>query len=132
MKKDNKKNETQKKPAEAVPIQKAKFKKGFLTINIKFAAFIGSLLFVLLLIVTLIVHNQLSQDLAQEVAERGATIARNLAAPTQEAMVGNDDLTLNILSKGVVEAQRPPQDELGVGPNFGGFETRQGCRVRQK
>jgi class 3 adenylate cyclase len=96
------------------PAPKGKFKKGLFTLNFQFLAIIGSLLFGLLLVVTVIVHNQLSQDLAQEVAERGATIARNLAAPTQEAMVGKDDLTLNILSKGVVESERPPQETLSM------------------
>jgi class 3 adenylate cyclase len=87
--------------------------RGLFSINFKFSLFIGLMLTVLLGLVTLIVHNQLSRDLAREVAERGATIARNLAAPTQEAMIGKDDLTLNILSKGVVEAERPETEPAG-------------------
>jgi adenylate cyclase len=92
--------------------------RGLFSLNFKFAGIIGALLFFLLLIVTAIVRNQLRQDLAREVSERGATIGRNLAAPTQEAMISNDDLTLNILLKGVVEAERTEDAKLGALAQF--------------
>ena len=77
--------------------------KGLLSLNFQFSLFIGGLLFVLLLVVTFIVRNQLRQDLGKEVAERGATVARNLATPLADALVVNDTLVYAQLVSDVVE-----------------------------
>jgi class 3 adenylate cyclase len=80
------------------------FKRGWLSINFKFAFLTGSLLFVLLVLVTLVVNEQTRNDLTREVAERGSTVAVNLAAKLAEPLVQDDELVVAQLLKDSVES----------------------------
>ena len=80
-----------------------KFARGFFSITFKFGALTGLLLFSLLVVVTLVVNSQLRTDLTREVAERGNSVARNIAGKSFEPEVQGDDLTLTILAKDSAE-----------------------------
>jgi class 3 adenylate cyclase len=79
------------------------FSRGFFSITFKFGALTGLLLFGLLVVVTLVVNSQLRTDLTREVAERGNSVARNIAGKSFEPEVQGDDLTLTILAKDSAE-----------------------------
>lgn len=102
-KKEAKEKGAQEQPKAAGPTKKPRASRSFFSINFQFSLFIGGLLFLLLLVVTAIVRNQLRQDLGKEVAERGATVARNLAIPLADALVVNDTLVYAQLVSDVVE-----------------------------
>ena len=79
------------------------FARGLFSITFKFSAWVGFLLFLLLVVVTLVVNSQLRTDLTREVAERGNSVARNIAGKSVEPVVQNDDLILVLLAKDSVE-----------------------------
>jgi adenylate cyclase len=61
----------------------------------------------------LIVRNQLRQDLAHEVSERGATVARNMAAPATDAFLAKDELAYAQLVTVAIEEDKGAEAELG-------------------
>jgi class 3 adenylate cyclase len=79
------------------------FARGLLSITFKFSALTGALLLFLLVVVTLVVNSQLRTDLTREVAERGNSVARNIAGKSLEPVVQNDDLIVVLLAKDSVE-----------------------------
>jgi class 3 adenylate cyclase len=90
-------------PAHAAPVPKKLFARGLNSINFKFSALTGLLLFSLLIVVTLLVNSQLRTDLTREVAERGNSVARNIAGKAVDPVIQEDDLTLALLAKDSVE-----------------------------
>lgn len=92
---------------ETPPAASGAFKRGLFGINFKFAFLMGGLLFALLVVVTLVVYEQTRVDLTREVAERGNTVAVNLAAKLAEPLVQDDELTLVQLLKDSVEESVP-------------------------
>ena len=101
--------------ASTAPVAKtsAHFKRGWLTLNAKFSGMTVALLLGLLFITALLVNDQLTKDLSREVAERGASVARNIAGKALDPLIQNDDLTLVLLTKDSVEEQAAPEAHAG-------------------
>ncbi len=89
-----------------------------ISLFVKFSVITALVIGVTMAGVTWFVYSQESQDLGREVRERGATIAKNLAANEAEAMITGDDLTEAVLtsqsvqSEGLDELNRPQPDLL--------------------
>lgn len=86
------------------PAKPPAFKRGLLSINFKFTFVMGLLLVGLLVLVALVANDQIGGDLTREVAERGNTVARNVAVKAFEPLLQGDDITLAQLLKDSVEA----------------------------
>ncbi len=83
-----------------------RFARGMLTINFKFAASTGLLLFVLLLLVSFVISDQLRNDLTREVVARGGNVAAAVALKSGDPLATNDDIPLTLLAKGSVEEKQ--------------------------
>jgi adenylate cyclase len=70
-----------------------------LSLKVKLSLLITSLVVLTVASVSYLLLRQQQQALTEQMIKRGHTIADNLAAGGKNALVGNDDLTLNVLVK---------------------------------
>jgi adenylate cyclase len=82
--------------AAARPVQ---FRRGLLSMDLKFSAFVGALLAFLLLALALIVNEELRGALIRESGERATTIAQGLAAKIAVPIITEDELSIGQLIK---------------------------------
>jgi adenylate cyclase len=68
-----------------------------LSLKVKLSLLITSLVVLTVALVSYLLLRQQQQALTEQMIKRGHTIAENLAAGGKNALVGNDDLTLNVL-----------------------------------
>jgi adenylate cyclase len=68
-----------------------------LSLKVKLSLLITSLVVLTVALVSFLLLRQQQQALTEQMIKRGHTIADNLAAGGKNALVGNDDLTLNVL-----------------------------------
>src|SRR6266849_2249639 len=68
-----------------------------LSLKLKLSLLITSLVDLTVALVSFLLLRQQQQALTEQMIKRGHTIADNLAAGGKNALVGNDDLTLNVL-----------------------------------
>jgi adenylate cyclase len=103
-----------KSSSKSVSVKKAP-RKGA-SINFKFSLGFGFLLAILLVVVALVVADQTRTNLNREVLERGATVARNLAANSAEPLTLQDSLSLMLLVRGAVqESMETTETEFETG-----------------
>ncbi len=74
-----------------------------LPLKVKLSLLITSLLALTVLVVSTFLLRQQQQRLTAEMTKRGLTIAQNLAASAKTAILTEDDLTLNLLIKEVMQ-----------------------------
>jgi adenylate cyclase len=70
-----------------------------LSLKVKLSLLITSLVVLTVALVSYLLLRQQQQALTEQMIKRGDTIAEHLAAAGKTALVGNDDLTLNVLVK---------------------------------
>lgn len=75
------------------------FRRGLLSMDFKFSAFVGALLAFLLLALALIVNEELRSALVRESGERAATVAQGLAAKIAVPIITEDELSIGQLIK---------------------------------
>ncbi len=95
--------------------EKAKGKGIKISLGFKFSFFVALLLTAIMIMITVSIYNEEQQALTKEVKERGVATAKNLANNASDPLIKNDDLSLAILTKEVVQF---PQKEENENENF--------------